>query len=503
MIGVSVKFIEFGHGTSNDDNPLKAGAHATSDALKYLDEYAEKSKVAFLFSSPDYDPEEILNGVKLILGNKTPIVGGTSKFGITNNDMVEDGVSVGILASKYFNVGLGVGLGVSINPRESGRRAAHDAIENLGMMPKLMMVFMDYCKFEEDVLKGIVDIIGITTPIFGGTTSDDFEFKKTYQYCNDVYFDSVVCAAFGGDILPKISFGSYSNISSYVTKESQISSKSKILTQGYEHKENLKMDLGGKEDKTIVTETNKRYVYTLNNIDAIEYYNDISNFRGSNEDLRKNRSFYLSHPFGVINSDGEIYLKGPISIKNDMLVFGSNIMKDNELKLVDIDNKTIESLFKKPIDLILNTPPKYSPFVTFCCISAFLPEVSKDAVENSLKECPLNPMFGFTSYGEIIFKEYMNYTVSMCSIIPDLISISAKEGIHMITKHPATKETILKINDMGGSAKIDELAKELGIHRRTAYDRVEPLLQYGFVEKNHAMVKITEFGKLLLKFGFK
>ena len=52
---------------------------------------------------------------------------------------------------------------------------------------------------------------------------------------------------------------------------------------------------------------------------------------------------------------------------------------------------------------------------------------------------------------------------------------------------------------MGGVVKIEELAKALGIHRRTAYDRIEPLLQYGFVEKEHAVIKITDFGKLLLK----
>ncbi|EHP89059.1 FIST signal transduction protein [Methanotorris formicicus] len=464
-----MKFIEFSYGISNDENPLKAGAYATSNALKYLDTSLENINIVFLYSSPDYDPEEVLNGVKLILGNKIPIIGGSSKFGIVDGNLIEDGVVVGILASKYFHVGLGVALGASINPRECGRKAVHDAIKNLGMLPRMVMVFMDYCKFEEEIINGIVDVLGFTIPIFGGVTSDNFEFKKTYQYCNDVYIDSVVCVAFGGDIVPKISVGK-------ITDENLDSNK-----------------------KITITETNKRYVYELNGVNAIEYYKNITNFRGSNQNLENDKKFYLSNAFGVTDSNGEIYLKGPIFIKNGVLVFGSNVMGGNELSLFSINEESIENFFEKSVKLINNAPPNYPPSVTFCCISSYLTEISKESVEKCLKSCPLNPIFGFTTYGEVVLKNYYNYTVSMCSLVPDLASISAKEGIHMITKYPATKETILKINELGGSTKIEELAKALGIHRRTAYDRIEPLLQYGFVEKDHALVKITDFGKLLLK----
>ncbi len=469
-----MRFIEFGQGFSDDDNPLKAGAHATSNALQQLHKYSEHPSIVFLFSSPDYDPEEILNGVKLILNRKIPIVGGSSKFQIVGNNLLKKGVGVGILSSKYVNIGVGVGLGASINPIDSGKKAIQDAMKNLGMVPKFVMVIMDFCKFEEDVLKGIVNELGITIPIFGGTTSDDFEFKKTYQYCNDVYFDSVVCVAFGGDILPKISYGEY------------------IKTDNI-----LNNTLSN--NKTIITEANKRYIYKLNGMNALDYYKNILKFNGSYEELQNNRKFYLSNAFGLINSNHIIRLKGPISMKNRVLVCGSNIDEGNILKMVNITDKKIEQLFKNATELLMNTEPRYKSTLTFCCSSVYLPEISEDSIKNSLKSCPLN-IFGFTSYGEVVLRDYMNYTVSMCSIVPDLASISAKDGIHMVTKYPATKETILKINEMGGIVKIEELAKALGIHRRTAYDRIEPLMQYGFVEKKHAVIKITDFGRLLLKF---
>ncbi|AEH07008.1 FIST N-terminal domain-containing protein [Methanothermococcus okinawensis] len=474
-----MRFIEFGQGFSDDDNPLKAGAHATSNALKQL-KYSERPNVIFLFSSPDYDPEEILNGVKLITNTKTPIVGGSSRFQIVNNELLKNGVGVGILSSKYINVGVGVGLGVSINPKESGKKAISDAMKNLSMVPKFVMVFIDYCKFEEEVLKGITEVLGITIPIFGGTTTDNFEFKKTYQYCNDVYFDSVVCVAFGGDILPKMAYGNYS--------ESNKQSKP--------YKPYIYNDI--EETKTVITETNKRYIYKLNSINALDYYKNISKFNGSYEELQKDRQFYLSHAFGLLNANGEIILKGPISIKNGVLICGSNVIERNELKMVNITNEKIKELFRSSTNLLINTTPKYESPLTFCCSSTYLPEISEESVKDSLKSCPLN-LFGFSTYGEITLRDYMNYTVSMCSIVPDLASISAKDGIHMVTKYPATKETILKINEMGGEVKIEELARALNIHRRTAYDRIEPLLQYGFVEKEHALIKITDFGRLLLK----
>ncbi|MBM7409344.1 hypothetical protein HNP85_001016 [Methanococcus maripaludis] len=126
-----MEFIEFGYGTSTDENSLKAGAHAASDALKMMKKYSEKPNIVFLYSSPDYDPEEVLNGVKLILGNSVQIVGGSSKFQICGNKFLENGVSIGILGSKYFSTGMGVGLGISINPKESGKKQSKMQLKTL------------------------------------------------------------------------------------------------------------------------------------------------------------------------------------------------------------------------------------------------------------------------------------------------------------------------------------------------------------------------------------
>ncbi len=466
--GFVMEFMEFGWGTSNDDNPLKSGAYAATEALKNI-KNTKYINLAFLFSSPDYEPEEVLNGVKLILGNNIPIVGGSARYSIINNKL-HSGVSVGIVSSKYLDVGIGVGLGVSINPEECGKRAVETAIKDLGMAPKLVMVFMSHCNFEEEVLNGIIKKVGMSIPVFGGVTSDNFEFNRTYQYCNDVYVDSVVCVAFGGDIVPKITIGRFTE-----------------------------RELNSKGIKGRVTEANKRYVTKINNINALEYYASVFNYKKL-ESLSKDREFYFAHQFGILDLNGRIYLKGPVSIKNNTLVFGSNIREGIELVDYEIEKNKVGNIFEEINRNILNTPPHYSHTFSFLTLPAYLAEIGKESVNEWLTNLgDLYPLFGFSSYGEILFGEYNNYTISLCSILPDLSNICIKEGIFMLTKYPASKETIKKIYEMGCCVKIEKLAESLGIHRRTAYDRVEPLLRYGFAKKEGSKVELTELGRLLLK----
>jgi len=464
-----MRFIEFGWGYSNDDNPLKSGAYAVTEALKNI-ENTKYINLAFLFSSPDYEPEEVLNGVKLILGNHIPNVGGSARYSIINDEL-HSGVSVGIISSKYIDIGIGVGLGVSINPEECGKKAIETAIKDLGMAPKLVMVFMDCCNFEEEVLSGIIKKLGMSVPIFGGVTSDNFEFNRAYQYCNDVYVDSVVCVAFGGDIVPKITVGRFSE-----------------------------KELKSKRMKGRVTEANKRYVSKINNINALDYYISVFNYEKLDE-IAKDRKFYFTHQFGILDfNNKKIHIKGPVAIKNNVLVFGSNIREGVELIDYEIDKDKIKHIFEEIGKDILETPPSYPHAFSFLALPVYLAEIGKDKVNEWLKILgDLYPLFGFSSYGEIVFSEYNNYTIALCSILPDLANICIKEGISMITKYPATKETIKKIYEMGGSVKIEELAENLGIHRRTAYDRVEPLLKYGFAKKEGAKVELTELGKLLLE----
>ncbi|MCS3901326.1 FIST N-terminal domain-containing protein [Methanococcus voltae] len=517
-----MQFIQYGFGTSEDNNPLKAGAHATSDALKNIEKHSESPTIAFLYSSPEYNPEEVLNGVRLVLDKNTPIVGSSSNFQIVNKKVVSNGVSVGILSSKYISVGIGVDLGASVNPKEAGRNAVRDAIDNLGMSPKLIYVLMDFCKSEVSVMESIIDEVGYTIPIFGGISSDNLEFKKMYQYCNDSYFDSVVCVAFGGDLIPKISYGRYKNteedlnITEVVknnkntknikdnknTKDIKNTKNIKDIKDDNDNKIEKFDDIHYLENKLLITENTKRKIIKINGKDAIEQYKELIKYNGSVNDLKKDKQFYLANPVGMVANNEEIYLKGPVNLLDNHMATASYIRNHQELKHIKIDNNIVDDLFNQNIDILENSPPYYNkPAITFCTVSTMLMETHKDLLTDRLEQYKLGDLLGLSTYGEIIFGDIRNYDITMCGICPDLVSISAKEGIHMITKHPATRETLIKIDELGGSVKVEELAKALGIHRRSAYDRVDPILKHGFAEKENAIIQLTEFGKILLKFG--
>lgn len=74
---------------------LHAGKEMARDAM--LNASIATCDIAFVFASGEHDPEEILNGVKSILGNQTRIIGGVSSGVITNDYIGYEGYHAGIL----------------------------------------------------------------------------------------------------------------------------------------------------------------------------------------------------------------------------------------------------------------------------------------------------------------------------------------------------------------------------------------------------------------------
>ncbi|MDI6798946.1 MAG: FIST N-terminal domain-containing protein [Candidatus Aenigmarchaeota archaeon] len=54
---------------------------------------------------------------------------------------------------------------------------------------------------EDDIIEGIIDVIGHGVPIVGSSSGDDFNLKKTYTFCNGkIYDNSVVCAVISSNL---------------------------------------------------------------------------------------------------------------------------------------------------------------------------------------------------------------------------------------------------------------------------------------------------------------
>ena len=189
--------VKVSYGWSVKDGMKEAVHEAVSMVKKQLK--GVTLDYALLFSTVGYDSEELLQEVRKLLGPNVQIYGGTSCLGVTTRDGFHVG-EVGslalmtILSSEIsFGVG-GANLEVS-SPREAGKKAILEAIENAGKgrkeRPKLVLM-TGVPGREEEILLGIEDVLGKEVPVIGGSAADNDISGKWKVFANDhVYSNGV------------------------------------------------------------------------------------------------------------------------------------------------------------------------------------------------------------------------------------------------------------------------------------------------------------------------
>lgn len=148
-----------------------------------------------------YDPAVIIKAIRDEYGPDVQIQGMSSLRGVMSKDGYHVGEvgSMAILGVADSAIRIGV-AGVSldgIDPRVAGKKVVEDAIKNSGRegMPKF--IYMTVAPgVEEKILPGMEDVVGIKTPIIGGSSGDNDLTAKWTQVANgEVYKNSVVVAA--------------------------------------------------------------------------------------------------------------------------------------------------------------------------------------------------------------------------------------------------------------------------------------------------------------------
>lgn len=185
--------------SQNIENSRRAAKEATQEAIKKLD--GKKPSIVFAFSSIKYNQKDILKGVKDVTDN-APIVGGSAAGEITSWTTVYDAVNVMAISSDQIKFTVGCGNGVSKDSFNAGALAAKSVIKNNnGKKPKLFIMFPDGITGNgAAIVEGVKSILGQNFPIIGGSSGDDYLFKKTYEYCKDkVISDAVVGVGISGD----------------------------------------------------------------------------------------------------------------------------------------------------------------------------------------------------------------------------------------------------------------------------------------------------------------
>ncbi len=165
----------------------------------------KKPDIIFAFSSIKYKQEDVLEGIKSV-AQGAPIVGGSAAGEITSWATVYDAVSVMAVSADKIKFTVGCGTGVSKDSFKAGAMAAESVIKNnQGKKPKLFIMIPDGMTGNgEAIVEGVKSVLGRDFPIIGGSTGDDYLFKKTYEYCGDkIMTDAVVGVGLSG----KFSFG--------------------------------------------------------------------------------------------------------------------------------------------------------------------------------------------------------------------------------------------------------------------------------------------------------
>ena len=188
-------------GMSHHRNPQVAGREAAEQALASAG--IERADFVFAFASVGYDQEALLAAIRKATQG-VPLCGSSGEGIIASAEADESNFSVAVMtiSSDELRFASAVATGLKQDSEGAGRRIAHalrsttrdDALGVVMLADGLTLNFDRFVKgFEE------APGIGRTVPLFGGTSADNWEMKRTYQYCDDrVVSDGVACALISG-----------------------------------------------------------------------------------------------------------------------------------------------------------------------------------------------------------------------------------------------------------------------------------------------------------------
>lgn len=190
-----------GVGMSHHRNPLVAGQEAVEKALKGGD--VKKTDFVFMFATVGYNQQTLLKAVRNAIGG-APLCGCSGEGTITRGEIDESNFSVAIMAisSDELRFSNGIGKGLKADSASVGRAVADTIRPELNSDTLALFLFPDGLSFNYDrfqvALEGQLNL-GHPLPLIGGTAGDNWQLRRTYQYCNDdVISDGLAWALLSG-----------------------------------------------------------------------------------------------------------------------------------------------------------------------------------------------------------------------------------------------------------------------------------------------------------------
>ena len=297
-------------------------AKAANNAYKNIvAELGAAPDLLIVYSSVKHNGADLIRALKAAAPN-TPIHGSTSCLGVMTVEGFHrtEGVGLGLfgIRDEEGDYGVGVAL-VSDDPRGSGAQAIQEAIANAGRQgePPDLVWINGVPGHEGAVLEGIQDVLGPDVPIAGGSSADNTVEGYWQQFANgQVYTNAVIVTAM------------YPSTNTYFAFHS-----------GY----------SATETRGVVTKSEGRVLYEIDNRSAAEVYNEwtggiISDYLDGGNVLASTTLYPLGRQVGQVGPVPYHRLSHPDSVTAEgALTLFSDIAEGEELILMSGTRKSLVS----------------------------------------------------------------------------------------------------------------------------------------------------------------
>lgn len=194
---------QVGVGISHHRNPQVAGQEAVQQALKKGG--MDKADFVFMYATVAYNQQAIVKAVRGASGG-AGLCGCSGEGVIVEKQPDESPFAVGVLAirSDEMRFQNGIATGLKQDPSGAGQAIAQAIQPIVSAESRALFIFPDALTVNFDKLVSGLEG-GLTLdhhlPLVGGTAGDNWEWKQTYQYCDDkVVSDGVAWALLSGQV---------------------------------------------------------------------------------------------------------------------------------------------------------------------------------------------------------------------------------------------------------------------------------------------------------------
>lgn len=160
-------------------------------------------QAGMLFAAMDFEHSEILTAIHQTFPN-LKLIGGSSCGQLSSVlEFQQDSVVLILFCSDQIEFHIAVGRNISSDPLGITRQTVQAATAKAKHPPVLCLTTPESLTVSGvSIVQGLQNALGVEVPIFGGTTSDHWDFKQTYQFFGEeVLSDALPILILSGPIL--------------------------------------------------------------------------------------------------------------------------------------------------------------------------------------------------------------------------------------------------------------------------------------------------------------